>query len=526
MILNERKLFMSVELNLSKQLVLGEIPARWARKTPDREAFVFNENRLTFAQFNRRVNRLANALIDLGIDKDDKVSVLFMNCIEILECYMALSKIGAVVVPINFRLVAPEISYQLEQSDTTAVIYGEMFHEVINALRDRHPKIRRYICLSEMKIEGTIHYETLLEEGSPGEPLVYVDDDDPAFIMYTSGTTGKPKGAVLTHKNLIAEITNIVLENGMQKGDRSIFSAPLYHIAALIHTLSIFFLGGFSVIMDKFETRELLRLIEKERPQVAQLIPSMWIFLLEEPSLSEYDTSSLRNVGTGGAILPVEVNKKAKKLFPKVAIFNIFGQTETSAGTTIQIPEHALTKEGSVGRRLSCIEARIVDDDDKDLPVGRVGEIVYRGPTVMKGYYKNPEATARAMRGGWFHSGDLVREDEDGFIYVVDRKDDMIISGGENIYPAEVEGVLFTHPGILEAAVIGVPDPQWGKNIKALVVPKKGETLTEKEIIDYCKQHLASYKKPKSVEFLKTLPRNASGKVLKTTLWEKYANNH
>ncbi|MBW1803934.1 MAG: AMP-binding protein, partial [Deltaproteobacteria bacterium] len=412
----------------------------------------------------------------------------------------------------------------LDQSDAKAVIYSDMFHTVISSIRDQHPKVAHYICHSEKEIKETVQYDALLAKCSPQEPLVYVQDDDPAFIMYTSGTTGKPKGAVLTHKNLLVEVIDILLENDIKKGDRSLFSAPLFHVAALVHMLLIFYLGGSSVIMDKFEPRDFLKLIEREKIAFGMLIPAMWIFLLQEPGISEYDTRSLRNVGTGGAVLPVEVMRKAMQAFPNVGIYNLFGQTETSSCTTLLYPEHAFSKEGSVGRRIVNLEARIVDGEDNDVAVGQVGEIIYRGPTIMKEYYNNPEATADAIREGWFHSGDLVREDEDGFIWVVDRKKDMIISGGENIYPAEVEEVLFTHPKIVEAAVIGVPDPQWGESVKAIVVLQKGETLTAEEIIGHCKTHMASYKKPKTVEFVEGLPRNSAGKVRKFELRKKYAS--
>lgn len=514
---------MSVELRSATQLTIGEVIARWARKTPDNEAFVFKNQRVTFSGFNQQVNRLAHALVNLGIKKGDKVAVLFMNCIEILECYGAVCKIGAVVVPINFRMVGPEISYQLDQSDAKAIIYQEMFHGVIDSIRDHVPAASQFICHSEKEISGLIHYHTLLEKNPTEEPHVDVADDEPAFIIYTSGTTGKPKGAVLTHKNLLVEVTNILLEIGLKKDDRSLFSAPLFHVAALMHMFQVFYLGGLSVVMDKFEPRDYLELVEKEKITYGMLIPAMWISLLQEPAISEYDTRSLTTVGTGGEILPVEVMRRAMQAFPNVGIYNLFGQTEASAVTTLLYPEHAFEKEGSVGRRIVNVEARIVDEEGNDVKIGQVGEIVYRGPSIMKEYYKNPQATAEATRGGWFHSGDLVREDEEGFIYVMDRKKDMIISGGENIYPAEVEEVLFAHPEIVEAAVIGVPDPQWGESVKAVVVLKQGAAITENEIIEYCKTHLASYKKPKTIEFIQELPRNAAGKVRKYELREKYS---
>ncbi len=507
-----------IQMELSKQLVIGEVLARWARRMPDKEAVVFQEKRLTYGELNERVNRLANGFLDMGIQNGEKVAVLFMNNVELVECYLACWKIGAVVVAINFRLTGPEISYQVNQSDSKAFIYGRMFQETVNTITDQLPKVQHYICPGEIGSGNIIDYEELLTGKSPKDPDIFVSDDDPAFILYTSGTTGKPKGAVLTQKNLLMEVINFSIEAELRRGDRTVFAAPLFHVAAIMQCFTLLFLGGTVVIMEQFDPEEMLKLIEVEKITVAQIIPVMWISILALPNVGGYDTSTLRTAISGAAVLLTEVLEKALKLFPGIGIYNIFGQTETTGGMTTLHPEDAFNKMGSVGQRMINSEARIVDDDDRDVPVGKVGEIIYKGPTVLKEYYKNPEGTAEAMKGGWFHSGDLVREDEDGYIYVVDRKKDMIISGGENIYPAELEEVLFAHPKILEVAVIGVPDPRWGENVKAVVVPEQGESLTQEEVIDYCKKHLASYKKPKTIEFIEALPRNAAGKVLKFEL--------
>ncbi len=507
-----------IQMELSKQLVIGEVLARWARRMPEKEAVVFQEKRLTYNELNERVNRLANGLLDMGVQKDEKVAVLFMNSIEVVECYLACWKIGAVVVAINFRLTGPEISYQVDQSDSKVFVYGQMFQETVNTITDQIPKVHHYVCPGESISENIIDYEAILNGSSPEDPVVFVSDDDPAFILYTSGTTGKPKGAVLTQKNILMEVINFSMEAGLIRGDRSVFAAPLFHVAAICQFFTVLFLGGTSFIMEQFDPEEMLKLIEAEKITVAQIIPVMWISILSLPNVGDYDTSTLRTAISGAAVLLTEVLEKALKLFPGIGIYNIFGQTETTGGMTALHPRDAFNKMGSVGQRMINSESRIVDYDDRDVPVGEVGEIIYRGPTVLKEYYKNPEGTAEAMKGGWFHSGDLVREDEDGYIYVVDRKKDMIISGGENIYPAELEEVLFAHPKILEVAVIGAPDPRWGENVKAVVVPEKGESLTQEEVIEYCKKHLASYKKPKIVEFAEMLPRNAAGKVLKFEL--------
>ncbi len=512
---------MSVQLDLSRQLVLGEVLARWARKIPDKEALVFKDKRYTYSQFNERVNRLASGLTGLGIEKGDKIAVLFMNCMEIAECYFALAKLGAVAVPLNFRLAGRELQYQIDQSDSKALIFGEMFQEVVNSIRPELPKVEHYICVSQEGVEGTIDYEEVVKKGSPEEPLVPVDDDDPAFTMYTAGTTGRPKGAVLTHKNPVMLAVNANIEGGGQI-EKQLLVFPLFHQAATGFVIIGVFRGATTVILDIPTPENIMTAIQEEKIQSVGLVPALWNWIVNHPNFKDYDLSSLEQGTTGAAPMPLELKRKIVELFPNMRLSEAFGMTETPATGTMAKHEDFLAKQGTVGRVTINVEVRVVDDNDNDVAIGQVGEIVYRGPTVLKEYYEMPEATAEAFKGGWFHSGDLVRQDEDGFIYVVDRKKDMIISGGENIYPAEIEEVRYTHPKVLEAAVIGVPDPDWGESVKAIVVPKQGETLTDEEVIEHCKKNLASYKKPKSVDFVDALPRNPQGKVLKFVLREKY----
>ncbi len=284
---------------------------------------------------------------------------------------------------------------------------------------------------------------------------------------------------------------------------------------------------GATVVLptQMFNPQEVLQHIQQEKLDSILLIPAMANFLLAMPDIDQYDTSSLKVWVSGASVLPTETRSRFQERFPQVNIFDCFGQTESCGIVSILRPSDAERKQASVGKALPYVEIRVVDDEDRDVPVGEPGEAIYRGPNMTKGYYKNPEANAKALRGGWFHSGDLVRQDEEGFLYIVDRKTDMIVSGGENIYPAEIEEVLYKHPKILEAAVIGVHDEQWGESVKAIVVPQRGETLTEEEVIEFCKDNLASYKKPKSVDFVDALPRNPAMKVLKTTLREKYGKS-
>ena len=293
---------------------------------------------------------------------------------------------------------------------------------------------------------------------------------------------------------------------------------PLFHISGLCFLSQNCITEGTIYIHRDFNPVNILQTIEAQKINSIVLVPTMWNFLFQVPNIEDYDVSSIVKCGVGGAICPLELKKKILQVFKNGGIHEAFGQTEMSPSTTYLIGEDALHKTASVGKPSINVRVRIVDENMNDVPQGEVGEIIYRGPTMMKRYYNNPQATEEAFKGGWFHSGDLVRMDEEGYIYVVDRKKDMIISGGENIYPKELEEVLYTHPDILEAAVIGVPDPNWGESVKAFVVMKPGKQLTEQEVIGYCQQHISSYKKPRIVEFIDVLPRNASGKILKTVL--------
>lgn len=522
----------AIEEALGRRLLLGEMMARNSRKFPDKEALIYGETRLTYKQLNARINKLAHAFLDLGINRGDKVAVLSFNCNQFMETYFALAKIGGVAVPVNFRLHPEEMTYIINQSDSKALIMGEAFVETAKSIQRNLPQVKNYISISEKPVDGMLHFENWIARYPDGEPLVLVEEDDPLFIMYTAGTTGRPKGAVITHKNEMVlwmlGASFVLTEPGMSDlwSFRAFGAPPIFHLASFGFCQFMFFLGATVVLpTEVFDPVYIMKTIEKERINAIVLVPAMTNFVLMVPDLDKYDTSSLKVWGSSGAILPVETRRQIKKFFPNVKIFDLFGQTEMSALVSGLLPSESVGRENSVGKILPFIEIRVVDDNDNDVPVGEVGEAIYRSPTVMKEYYKDPEATREAMRGGWFHGGDLVRMDKEGFIYIVDRKKDMIISGGENIYSAEIEQVICRHPKVQECAVIGVHDKEWGEAVKAIVVPKFGEQLTEKEIIDFCKQHLASYKKPKSVDFVDALPRNAMGKVLKRELRAKYGES-
>jgi acyl-CoA synthetase (AMP-forming)/AMP-acid ligase II len=342
--------------------------------------------------------------------------------------------------------------------------------------------------------------------------------------MYTSGTTGRPKGVLITHGNVLWNLVNALLGREEKEGEISLVIGPLYHTAALNNHLTIrVAMAGTSILLKRFEPKHVMEIIEKEKVTVISGAPAVYHHLLALPDVERFDTRSVTKCTTGSSILPDETKERLLKLFPNAkGVYDVYGCTEASPNITILKAAASLRKQACVGLSLPFLEVRIVDEQDRDLPPGDVGELICRGPNVMKGYYKDQKATQEVLKKGWLHTGDLARMDEEGFIYIVDRKKDMIVSGGENIYPREIEEMLYHHPKIQDVAVIGVPDQFWGESVKAFIVLKRGESMKEEEVIEYCKNHLASYKKPKSVEFIETLPRNPSGKVLKTELRESY----
>ena len=511
-----------VELQRSRRLVLGEIVARNARRTPDKTALVFEGQELTFDALNRRINRLAHALSSRGVGHGSHVAVLMYNRLELIESYLACHKLGACPVPVNFRLAPDEVRFILANSDTVGVLVDETLEELA---RDSTSGSSVFlISTAAAPSDGIESYEQVLSGGSEDEPDAVVEEDDLAFLMYTSGTTGRPKGAMLTHRNLVTNTTNWIMEMEAGSDDVWLSGLPLFHIGGINGLLPFLYTGGTTVVTasTNFDPQESLDLIGRYRATMCYFVPTQWQQICQLPGVADVDTSRLRKALWGASQAPRSTLELLVSTFPSVGIVNAFGQTEMSSNTCFLKPTDAVRKMGSVGHPAVNVEARVVDDEMNDVPVGAVGEIVYRGPTVMKGYYKNPEATAEAFDGGWFHSGDLVSQDDEGFITVVDRKKDMIISGGENIYPAEVEAVMLQHPAVADATVVGVPHPKWIETPLAVVVLAEGQTVGEAELIEFVKARLASYKKPSGVEFVASLPRNAAGKVLRRELRGEY----
>jgi len=505
---------------------IGQLLTFTANKFPKRTAIIFEEKRLTYQGFNDRVNRFANALLRLGLKKGEKVAVLLFNSSYLTEVLFSAAKIGGVFTPINFRFVAEEVFYILDHSEARFFIYGEEFSDLVEMIRSKLKKVDIYISVGKSTSSSGLNYERLLEESINNESNIPISERDECQLMYTSGTTGRPKGALLTHGNILWNLVNTMLGREEKEGEVSLVIGPLYHTAALNnHFITRVALAGTSILIKDFDPKKVLKIIEDEKVSVISGAPAMYHLLLAS-SFETYDTTSITKCTTGASILPNETKERLMKLFPNIdGVYDVYGCTEASPSIAILKARDSLRKRECVGPPVPFLEVRIVDDQDRDVPVGDVGELVCKGPNVMRGYYKDRKATREALRGGWLHTGDLGRMDEEGYIYIIDRKKDMIVSGGENIYPREVEELLYHHPKIRDVAVIGIPDPIWGESVKAFIVLKNVETMKEEEVIEYCKSHLASYKKPKSVEFAENLPRNPSGKVLKTVLRERYLKN-
>jgi fatty-acyl-CoA synthase len=502
---------------------MGFMLKRVAEEKGNREAVVFENIRMTYKELNSRVNRLAKAMSSIGLKKGDRAAVLLFNCSQYLEIYYAAAKLGVILVTMNYRLAEKELQYILDDSQPSAFFYGRQFDEVMPSLRQKSKSILNYIYIGDKKPDNTLIYESLLMSYPDKEPDVDVHMDDDQLIIYTSGTTGYPKGALITHANTLWTCINqIIFFKDLNENDSALVVMPLYHCGAQNDfTTPLFHLGGKLIIMEKVDTVEIAKIIQKERITTALLLPTLLHMIFQMPDLEKYDFRSLRYVQTGGAPLPdVTIDNFYKKM--GYHICQVFGLTEGTALTTILDKESAARKKGSAGRPLFHVDLKIVDDDGNEVPRREIGELIQKGPTVMKGYWNNQEATRKTVKDGWLYTGDLARCDEEGFVYIVDRKKDMIISGEENIYPAEIEQVLYSHPKIQEAAVIGIFDEKWGESVKAIVVCKAGQTMTAEEVINHCKEHMASYKKPKVVEFISELPRNPSQKILKGVLREKY----
>jgi acyl-CoA synthetase (AMP-forming)/AMP-acid ligase II len=511
---------------------LTQAPHRALSMRPHATATVLGERRRTFAEFADRVARLAGALQSIGVAPGDRVGILSLNSDRYVEYYMAVPWANAVVNAVNIRWSAAEIAYSLDDCDTRVLIVDDQFAPMIPELRQRSKSLRTVIHASDRAApEGMLSYEAMIAGAAPVRDAMR-PASEVAGVFYTGGTTGFPKGVMLSGAALTINALTMVAEDAVREGAVGLLTLPLFHIAGLLLMTSHWVVGATQVAIPGFTPAGWFGAIQKHRITSASLVPTMIQMAVDHPDIAKFDLSSLETLAYGGSPISEAVLERAQRALPGVRLYQVYGMTELAPIITLLRPEaHGRGPEfkdriRSGGRPSYCTEVRVVDANDVEVPRGTVGEILVRGPGMMLGYWGKEEATREALRGGWVHTGDAGRMDEEGFLFVVDRVKDMIVTGGENVYSAEVEQALASHPAIAACAVIGVPDQDWGERVHACVVLKPGAEATADSVREHCKQFIAGYKCPRSVEFLAALPISGAGKVLKTKLREAHWAGH
>jgi long-chain acyl-CoA synthetase len=517
------------ELSRYKVGTWADIIYRNALLYPKDEAFVYEDTRITFAEYNRRINQMMHGLHKMGVKKGDVLGILSWSCLEFAELYGLTMKASYIASPYNPRLGADELEYLINYSEAETIFVGKELVEMATSLKNRLPKVKNYISL-ETAAPGMTAYDEILKDNSGDEPDIDPSEDDLCCIIYTSGTTGIPRGALYKQRNFMDDTRTLALDMSLKAGDKRVQITPLFHIAGNTHFRSSLYTAGCNIIVKFFNAEETLKIIQKEKATHMDFVPTHLAAILNLPDLKKYDVSSIKLLWYGGSPMPQEVLKKGMQVFGPI-FAQALGQSESGPAIThlnrddhnvLDRPEKEQKKLASAGRTDIGVQARIVDDKGKDIGPGEVGEIIVRSKHVMVEYWHKPEETKATLVNGWLHTGDMGYYDEEGYIYIADRKKDMIISGGENVYPREIEEVLYRHPAVLEAAVIGVPDEYWVEKVHAVIALKKGQEATAEEIIAFCKKNIAGYKTPKSVEFVDALPKNPAGKILKRELRDKY----
>jgi acyl-CoA synthetase (AMP-forming)/AMP-acid ligase II len=501
----------------------------WARERPDCEFAVQGDHRLTYGEALVAVNKLAYAFVSSGLKQGDRIALLARNSIEYPLLYYAASKSGIVPVPLNYRLAPPEWTYLVNDARARMLIVSGHYVEAVDALRGELKTVERFISLDATGAPGWEDYQGWVSAHPSIAPAILIGEDAELYQMYTSGTTGHPKGAILTHRAVTANIGQISVAVRGQPGERYLVVVPMFHAGAILTVFTPVSWGSSLYIHEEFNPAEVVRALSEERIAFTALVPAMLqACLMRVPDIASRHYEHLRIIYYGASPISEETLRRAMEVF-RCGFVQSYGQTEAAQTVTLLLPsdhQRALSKHPelllSAGRPAVGTEVRIVDENDNPVPNGTVGEIVVRGPQIMRGYWNLPKESAATLRNGWLHTGDLGTLDEEGYLLIQDRVKDMIVSGGENVYPSIVENVLYQHPAIAEATVIGVPDERWGETVKAIVVLRQGATATEEEIIEFCRRKLGGFERPRSVEFVDFLPRNPTGKVLKRVLREPY----
>jgi len=513
-------------------LNLGDVLRVNARKFPDRRALKDSRRELTFKQYNERSCRLANGLLKLGLRKGDRLCILSHNCLEFMELYAATAKTGIVAVPINWRISPEDMEYVINDSEAKAIVLHEKFLDVISKIRPRLKSVRpdNFILMcTDKQAKGYRSYEEVLAAGSSAEPGIRVEPADVWIQLYTSGTTGRPKGVVRTHESYTAFYLINAVDLGFSPHDYGLIVMPLCHVNSTFYSFVFTYIGAavYTHREYNFDAVELLELIDREKITFSSLIPTHYALILSVPDevKRRFDGSSMKQIMCSSAPVRQQTKLDIMKFFKNAALFEAYGSTEAGLVTLLR-PEDQIKKLGSIGQEVSGTDnLLILDENKKPVKPGEVGELYSRGPMMFKEYYNMPEKTKSSFVGEYFSAGDMARMDEDGYYNLVDRKANMIITGGEHVYPTEVEEVISRHPAVFDVAVIAVPHDKWGEAVKAVVILKEGMKATEKEIIDFCAEKgLPSFKKPKSVDFIRPdeMPRTGTGKILHRVLRERY----
>ncbi|WAA13446.1 acyl-CoA synthetase [Fervidibacillus halotolerans] len=508
---------------------LGDLLARTRDRFQNKFAIAYKNIRLTYSELDDLVNQTAHAFLNDGIKKGDMIAIMSKNSLDFVISTFALARIGAVMIPINYMLTDSDVRYILDHAKVTGVLAADEYTPIIDQAGEGLMINHRFL-MDKWEGEDDKNYSskwTPLSVARKDESKEFIDadidDEDLAHVLYTSGTESRPKGVMLTHKSIVSEYVSTIVSGGMSETDVCIHALPLYHSAQLHCFLGpSIYLGSSGIILENAKPDKILETIEKEK--ITQLFcpPTVWIALLRHPDFNKRDLSSLQKCYYGAAIMPREILKELSERLPNARFWNFYGQTEVAPLATALQPEDQMRKLGSAGKPTLNVQTRIVDENGNEVPPGVIGEIVHRTPHAMKGYLHDTEKTLKAFRSGWFHSGDLGVMDEEGYITIIDRKKDMINTGGVNVSSREVEEVIYQMEGVSEVAVISIPDPYWIEAVTAVIVPKEGVKLTEEDVISFCKERLSTFKVPKYVEFTDRLPKNPSGKLLKRKLREMY----
>jgi acyl-CoA synthetase (AMP-forming)/AMP-acid ligase II len=513
-------------------LKIGEMLSLNARRYPEKTAVVYKEERLTYRELNARVNCLANHLLEIGVEKGDRVGFLFYNTSRFVETFFAVAKIGAIAAPLNFRMVPREIKWCLDHLRCKVFVYDDAFSQQVDPIRKDLSTVQFFVRSSQNIPSGEYHFEALSREGSIGEPTVAIDFQDPVYVIFTGGTTGVPKAAIHTHASASAACMIQLIRNKFSGPDEvTLTQIPLFHGAGMTQMIMVLSIGGKMVLVETMNPLEILRLIEQERATYMGLLPpSTYIRLLDVPNFKDFDTTSVTRLITSVAAFPKPLMVRLLDGFPSANLLFGFGQTETCNCGALGIFTRAMIEEDSeriksVGQEHPFVNILLVDDDGQEVPVGRMGEAIVRSPANMVGYFDQPELTAQTLKDGWVYTGDYLKKDEDGYFYFMDRKKDMIKTGGENVFAQEVEKVIMSHNSVEFCAVIGIPDEKFGEAVMAVIKMRQGFSTTEEEIIEHCKQFLSSYKKPRRLAFVDAIPMNDAGKVQKFKLREFYSEN-